>query len=54
MGKEARIALRAGGSDTRAGRGEWEMGKQAPGFEMARRMEQQGYPDGTNFDRAFL
>lgn len=54
VGREARIALRTGGSDTRAVRGEWEMEKQALGFEMERRMEQQGYPDGANFYRAFL
>lgn len=57
VGREARIALRPGGSDTRAVRGEWEMGKQAPGSEMGgveRRMEQQGCTDGANFYRAFL
>lgn len=57
VGREAGIALRPGGSDTRAVRGEGEMEKQALAFEMGdveRRMEQQGCPDGANFHRAFL
>lgn len=56
-GREARIAVRPAGSDTRAVRGEWEVEKQARGFEtedVERRMEQQGCADGANFYRAFL